>query len=139
MKRKEAEKIRSKIVKMAESITDEEILEYPVFVDKWVEDGCFYPQGARVRYGAFLYKCLQDHISQTTWTPEATPSLWAKIINEDPSGGIPVWEQPDSTNPYMRGDKVHYPGASDPVYESLIDNNVWSPEAYPAGWKEITE
>ena len=25
------------------------------------------------------------------------------------------------------------------VYESLIDNNAYSPSAYPAGWKEITE
>jgi hypothetical protein len=24
------------------------------------------------------------------------------------------------------------------VYESLIDNNIWSPEAYPAGWSEVT-
>ena len=31
---------------------------------------------------------------------------------------------------------VHYPTASDMVYESLIDNNVWSPDAYTVGWKE---
>ena len=36
----------------------------------------------------------------------------------------------------MKGDKVIFNGK---VYESLIDNNVYSPEAYPAGWKEITE
>lgn len=23
------------------------------------------------------------------------------------------------------------------VYESLINNNIWSPAAYPAGWQEI--
>lgn len=33
--------------------------------------------------------------------------------------------------------KLHYPGADSPVYESMIDNNVWSTDAYPAGWKEI--
>ena len=32
--------------------------------------------------------------------------------------------------------EVHYKGK---VYESLIDNNVWSPEAYPQGWKLIEE
>lgn len=36
----------------------------------------------------------------------------------------------------MKGDKVRYNGK---VYESLIDNNVWAPDAYPLGWKEIEE
>ena len=25
------------------------------------------------------------------------------------------------------------------IYESTINNNIWSPVDYPAGWKEITE
>ena len=37
----------------------------------------------------------------------------------------------------MTGDKVHYKTIDDPVYVSLIDNNVWSPEAYPAGWQQL--
>lgn len=37
----------------------------------------------------------------------------------------------------MTGDKVHFTTADDPVYESLIDNNVWSPESYPQGWREV--
>ena len=62
-------------------------------------------------------------------------SLWAKVLIQNPDV-IPEWEQPDSTNAYMTGDKVIYNGL---VYESVIDNNVWSPEAYPAGWKLITD
>ena len=53
----------------------------------------------------------------------------------DPSV-IPEWEQPDSTNPYMKGDKVRYKGV---VYVSVIDNNVWSPEDYPTGWQIVNE
>lgn len=37
---------------------------------------------------------------------------------------------------YKKGDKVKFEGK---VYESLIDNNVYSPTAYPTGWTEITE
>ena len=47
---------------------------------------------------------------------------------------IPEWEQPDSTNAYQIGDRVMFDGK---VYESLINNNVWSPAAYPAGWQEV--
>lgn len=46
------------------------------------------------------------------------------------------WEQPSADNAYMKGDKVRYNGK---VYKSLIDNNVWKPDEYPAGWKEVTE
>lgn len=35
----------------------------------------------------------------------------------------------------MKGDIVMFEGKK---YESIIDNNVWSPTAYPAGWKEVT-
>lgn len=42
------------------------------------------------------------------------------------------WEQLPADNSYMKGDKARYNGKA---YESLIDNNVWS----PAGWKELEE
>ena len=66
--------------------------------------------------------------------PVDAASLWAKVLIPNPDV-IPEWEQPDSTNPYMKGDKVTYNGKT---YESVIDNNVWSPDTYPAGWKEIS-
>lgn len=37
---------------------------------------------------------------------------------------------------YKKGDKVRYNGK---VYKSLIDGNTYSPDAYPAGWQEVTE
>ncbi|MBP3305258.1 MAG: chitinase, partial [Oscillospiraceae bacterium] len=82
-------------------------------------------------YDGALYKCLQAHTSQPDWTPTAAPSLWAKVLIPDP-GTIPEWEQPDSTNPYMAGDKVTHNGKT---WVSDIDNNVWAPGAY--GWTEV--
>lgn len=102
---------------------------YPV----WSGDSVEYKKDYRLTYKGVLYKVLQGHTSQPDWTPEAAPSLFAKILTSDDGTPLP-WEQPGSTNPYMKGDKVLYNGK---VYESLIDNNVWSPEAYPAGWKQI--
>ena len=37
----------------------------------------------------------------------------------------------------MTGDKVHYPTIDDPVYESTMDYNVYSPESYPQGWQLV--
>ena len=54
-----------------------------------------------------------------------------------PAETIPDFVQPTGAHDaYKKGDKVKFEGK---VYESLIDANTYSPSAYPAGWKEITE
>lgn len=132
----EAYQYRKDIETIANYTPDEEAKKYIWTYSQWESD-VDYLVGDKAIFHEVLYKCLQAHKSQDTWNPEEAPSLWVKVINEDPSGDIPVWEQPSSENPYMKGDKVHFPTIDDAVYESLIDNNVWSPEVYPNGWKEI--
>lgn len=127
-----ANKMRSYIEKSAQNLDDADALEMPTMFPKW-SPGTTYAKGTRVRYNEILYTVLSDHTSQPDWTPEAAPSLFAKVLIPD-ENVIPEWEQPGSTNPYMKGDKVMYNGNT---YESLIDNNVWSPDAYPAGWKLV--
>ena len=89
-----------------------------------------YVTGQRVLHGGVLYKALQDHTSQDDWPPDAAHSLFAKVLIPD-AETIPEWEQPDSTNPYSKGDKVTHNGKT---WTSDIDNNVWEPGVY--GWTE---
>ena len=119
----------------AETLTDAQALQVPMLFEEFNGNGVKYKAGKRITYEGVLYKVLQDHTSQEGWTPTTAPSLFAKVINETIDGSVPEFEQPDSTNPYMKGDKVIFNGK---VYESLIDNNVYSPSEYPTGWKEIT-
>ena len=60
-----------------------------------------------------------------------SPSLFAEVLIPDPEV-IPDWVQPESTNPYMKGDKVRHNGK---VWISDIDFNVFEPGI--AGWSEI--
>lgn len=90
--------------------------------------------GEYMQYNDKLYKVLQAHTVQANWTPEAAPSLFAEVLTDPTGETIKDWVQPDSTNPYMKGDKVRYEGV---VYESLINQNVWSPSAYPQGWQVV--
>ncbi len=90
-----------------------------------------YEKDQRVRFNNDLYKCLQSHTAQATWTPTDAPSLWAKVLIPSPSE-IPDWVQPESTNPYMKGDKVKHSGKT---WISTVDNNVWEPGVY--GWTEV--
>lgn len=87
--------------------------------------------GDKRDYNGKTYQCLQSHQTQVAWTPDVTPALWKEVTE-----AIPVWVQPTgSHDAYNIGDKVHFPTINDPIYESLINANVWSPTAYPAGWK----
>ena len=131
--KEKAYELRALIEQAAASLSDEVALGGVELFPRWVTEK-EYNADDRVSYTGTLFKCLQAHTSQETWTPTDAPSLWAKVLIPDPEV-IPEWEQPDSTNAYMKGDKVMFNGK---VYESLIDNNVWSPETYPAGWSEVT-
>lgn len=115
-------------------LSDDVAVLIPEVYPAWSANSVEYKVGDRVQYNGVLYKVLTAHTSQESWTPEAAPSLFVKVLTSD--NEILDWEQPSADNAYMKGDKVRYNGK---VYESLIDNNVWKPDEYPAGWKEVTE
>ena len=132
MTRDEAQAIVNAFVALRESATDEIALTFPMIYPAW-RAGMAYTTSQRVLYGGTLYRVLQGHTSQSDWTPDAAPSLFAKVLIPDPET-IPAWEQPDSTNPYAKGDKVTHNGK---MWVSDIDGNVWEPGVY--GWSEVTE
>ena len=129
MTRQEAKLFIDAFVKLRGLATDEMSLQVPNLYPVWKSE-TQYTAGDRVLYNDVLYKVVTAHVSQDTWTPVDAPSLFAKVLipNENI---IPEWEQPNSTNPYMAGDKVTYNGKT---WISTVDNNVWAPGVY--GWEE---
>ena len=117
----------------AQSLTDAEAITATCLHPKWSGDGVQYTAGQRVQDDGTLYTVLQTHTSQPDWKPAAAPSLFAKVLIPDPTV-IPEWEQPESTNPYAKGDKVTHNGKT---WVSDIDGNVWEPGVY--GWTEVAE
>ena len=100
------------------------------YMPEWSASGS-YQVGDKISYLQVPYRCLTAHQAQEAWNPVDATSLWARILIPDP-GTIPEWEQPSSTNPYMKGDKVTHNGKT---WVSDIDNNVWEPGVY--GWSEV--
>ena len=112
-----------------------------------------YNIGDIVSYNGKLYKSI---INANVWAPDVYPAGWEEYTEstgggdsgETGGGGttepetpptetIPDFVQPTGAHDaYKKGDKVKFEGK---IYESLIDANAYSPSAYPAGWKEITE
>ena len=135
-----ARALRGTIETLAETLDDGAALEAKELYPLWSGEGVSYAAGQRLRHGGKLYKVLQGHASQPDWTPEAAVSLFERVLPGQDGMAVGVWQQPDSTNPYMTGDRAHFPTINDPIYRSTIDNNVWSPEAYPQGWEiEVEE
>lgn len=134
MKRKHAYKLRQMIVKAAVSLPDEDALEAVELFPAWAAD-TEYERLVRIRYDGKLYRCEQTHTSQEIYPPNLIPALWTEVA---PEGVIPVWRQPTGAqDAYNKGDRVRYPDEDGAIYESLIDANVYSPEAFPQGWELI--
>ena len=133
-KARELRKILEKAMTATQSLTEAEAITATCLHPKWSGDSVQYTAGQRVQDDGILYTVLQAHTSQPDWKPTAAPSLFAKVLIPDPSV-VPEWEQPDSTNPYMKGDKVKHNGKT---WVSLVDNNVWEPGAVgtTALWQE---
>ena len=130
-----AEQFRKALQMFAASLSDEQAMEVATIYDPWAV-GKAYTAGEFVTYGQNsvgdpqMYKVVQAHTSQADWTPNATPALFTAIGLDD--AGYPVWSQPTGAHDaYNKGDIVDYKGT---LYQSLIDGNTYSPEAYPAGW-----
>ena len=105
-----------------------------------------YNTGDIVNYNGTLY---QSTINGNVWSPDVYPAGWtlyeAATEPEEPKPDpepdpdpeepttYPEWVQPTGAHDaYNTGDIVNYNGT---LYKSLIDGNVWSPEAYPQGWE----
>lgn len=132
MKKSEATAFINSLKTMRSGAGDELAATAPAVYPAWAS-GIAYEAGQRVLYSGTLYKVLTAHTSQEDWTPPTAPSLFAKVLIPDPSV-IPEWEQPDSTNPYKKGDKVTHNGFT---WISTVDNNVWEPGVY--GWDKVEE
>ena len=124
------------IVSVRTAIPDETAAEVKALYPSWRE-GVDYTMGDedtaadRVLYDNVLYKCIQNHTSRSDWTPDISVSLWTVVLIPDPEV-IYDWVQPESTNPYMMGDKVRHNGK---IWISTMDYNVHEPGV--AGWNEV--
>lgn len=62
------------------SISDDVALKIPDVFPAWSGGSVEYKKDTKLTYNGVLYKVLQDHTSQSTWTPDAAPSLFTKVL-----------------------------------------------------------
>ena len=95
-----------------------------------------YPVGKKIRFKGVVYEVIMAHTSQADWTPDHLPAMFRVFLQPETDDGTDViheWVQPlGSHDAYSSGDQVSFHGK---IYESTVDNNVWSPVDY--GWKVL--
>lgn len=100
-----------------------------------VEEKIEYVKGETIRDTIVIneptFVEIQPHTSLENWKPNELPALYKKVM---PKQVIPNWVKPTGAHDaYKIGDKVIFESH---VWVSKIDNNTWSPTAYPAGWQK---
>lgn len=80
-----------------------------------------------------VVKLLQVYDSNVySQEPEELPAQWGFVWSQDPAKALPFVAM--ATSPYMKRDCCTENGIT---FRSAIDNNVWAPSAYPAGWEDV--
>lgn len=131
-----SKKVARKYV-LATDIPADELKDLIGLYDEW-RPSLSVKVGERYKYADKLYEVIQAHSTQADWTPDKVPALFKEVTpSQDETGTeiIPEWKQPTGGHDaYKKGDKVTFEGK---VFESLIENNAYSPDAYPQGWKAL--
>lgn len=94
------------------------------------------PVGTPYKWLGQVYKLWQQHdaTNQPDWSPDKAVSLWDICHTSDPAAAKAYQAPQGSRGLYQTGECCLYDGH---VWQSKIDSNSWTPDAYPAGWEDL--
>lgn len=119
------------IIEQAIAYVDDKVASEGVELSpSYKEDGSLVKSGTRINWNGVLKRAAVDLWATAENNPDNAPSLWEDIMYKDGIRIIP--EIITVGTAFAKGELGWW---KDVVYESLMDANVYTPEAYPAGWK----
>lgn len=95
-------------------------------------DGSLVKAGSRINWRGVLKRAAVDLWATDENSPDNAPSLWEDINYRDGYRVIP--ETITVGTAFAKDELGWWEGE---LYRSLIDANVWTPTAYPAGWEMV--
>ena len=99
------------------------------------------PVGTPYRWQGQVYKLWQQHnaTGQGDWSPDKAVSLWDVCHTTDPARAKPGMPPSGTSGLYANDECCTDPVADDPaaVYRSKVDDNAYSPSAYPQNWELV--
>ena len=93
----------------------------------------YAPMEQRLEEAFRRIEALEDKVKELEGTETDEPVEGEEEVVEE----YPEYVKPTGGHDaHMKGYKTTYKGKK---FISLIDNNVWTPDEYPQGWKEVKE
>lgn len=132
MTREEAMKLRSIVEIAAVSLDDKTASEGATLFPRLKQDGSLVPSGTRINWGGVIKRAAVDLWDTEANNPDNAPTLWEDIAYRE---GYRIIPATITAGTAFAKDELGWWG--DVLYKSLIDANVYTPEAYPAGWEVV--
>jgi hypothetical protein len=98
------------------------------------EDDSLIKAGTRINWNGVLKRAAVDLWDRPENNPDNAPTLWEDLEYREGYRIIP-----DTITAGLAFAKDELGWREDVLYKSLIDANVWTPEAYPSGWEIVEE
>lgn len=128
----QARKYRA-IIESAMALTDDKLAsQVPELSPTLTGSGSLISAGTRVNWNGILKRAAVDLWDTSENNPDNAPALWENLNYREGCRLIP---ETITAGTAFAKDELGWWG--DTLYKSLIDNNVWTPAAYPTGWETI--
>ena len=132
MTRNEALRLRAIVEQAAASLPDKEASEGAVLFPRLTQGGGLVSAGTRICWNGTIKRAAVDLWDTDTNTPDAAPTLWEDIAYRQGYRIIPATITAGAA--FAQGECGWW---GDTLYRSTIASNVWTPDAYPAGWEAV--
>lgn len=123
---------RANILKAVLSLDDQDASRTPELFDKLAENGALVKVGTRVNWKGQLKRAAVDLWDTAENNPDNAPALWEDINYRD---GIRIIPEVITVGLAFSKDELGWWG--DTLYKSLVDNNVYTPEAHAPNWEPV--
>jgi hypothetical protein len=128
----QARKYRA-IIEKAMSLTDDKLAsEAPALFPALSHSGSLIKAGTRIKWNGVLKRAATDLWDTAENNPDKAPALWEDIAYREGYRIIP--ETITVGTAFAKDERGWWGGV---LYRSLLDANVYTPVAYPAGWAVV--
>lgn len=130
MTEKEARAFRKLVEQGSVSLSDAQASTAPDILPRMQYTGELIKSGTRIKWGDAIKRAAVDLWATEENDPDHAPTLWEDILYKD---GVRIIPEVFTVGlAFAIGELGYWDGV---IYKSLINANVWTPEAYPAGWE----
>lgn len=127
-----ARKLRPYIVQASASLDDASASNAAELFPALKQDGSLVRAGTRINWHGTIKRAASDLWDTEANDPDHAPTLWEDIAYKQ---GYRIIPETITAGTAFAKDECGWWG--DVLYKSLIDANVYAPEAYPAGWEVV--